>query len=71
MIKSKSQKIAELLNAVDRNKLKEKGISLVNFVKQDFSSPDKPKSQSDIKLEKALYKLHHLKIRMYESGQLK
>lgn len=71
MIKSKSQKITELLNAVDRNKMREKGLSLTNFVKQDFSSPDKPKSQSDIKLERALFKLHHLKIRMYESGQLK
>jgi hypothetical protein len=71
MIKSKNQKISELLNAVDRNKMREKGISLTNFVKQDFSSPDKPKTKQDIVLDKALYKLHHLKIRMYEQGRLK
>lgn len=70
-MKSKQQRINELLNAVDRHRLQQKGISLTTFVKQDFSIPDKPKSQSDIKLEKALFKLHHLKIRMYESGQLK
>lgn len=70
-MKSKQQRINDLMNAIDRNKMREKGISLTNFVKQDFSSPDKPKSQSDIKLDKALFKLHHLKIRMYEQGILK
>ena len=70
-MKSKQQRINELLNAVDRHRLQQNGVPLHKFMKVDFSSPDKPKSQSDIKLDKALFKLHHLKIEMLKDGRIK
>lgn len=69
-MKSKQQRIVELMNAIDRNNLQKKGISLAKFVKQDFTT-DKPKTDLDRKLDMAMYKLHKLQLKMYAENRIK
>lgn len=69
-MKSKQQRIAELMNAIDRNNLRKKGISLAKFVKQDFTT-DKPKTDLDRKFEMAMYNLQKLQLKMYAENRIK
>lgn len=69
-MKSKQERINDLISAVDRHNLQKKGISLAKFVKQDFTT-DKPKTDLDRKLEMAMYKLHHLQLKMYAENRIK
>jgi hypothetical protein len=68
-IKTREEKIRELLNAVDGANLLSQGKSLIKFA---YKSPeqDKPKTESDRQLERAMFQLHKIKMRMYAEGNI-
>jgi hypothetical protein len=69
-IKSREDKIRELLNAVDGANLLAQGKSLVKFAPYKSLDQEKPKTESDRQLERAMFKLHKLKLKMYAEGSL-
>jgi hypothetical protein len=68
-IKSREEKMKELLNAIDGANLLAQGKSLIKFA---YKSPDqdKPKTESDRQLERAMFQLHKIKMRMYAEGNI-
>jgi hypothetical protein len=69
-IKSREEKVRELLNAVDGANLLAQGKSLVKFA--PYKSPDQGKltTEADRQLQRAMFQLHKVKMKMYEQGRL-
>jgi hypothetical protein len=63
-IKSREEKMKELLNAIDGANLLAQGKSLIKFA---YKSPDqdKPKTMADKQFDKAMYELHKAKLKLY------
>jgi hypothetical protein len=63
-IKSREEKIKELLNAVDGANLLSQGKSLIKFAYKPLDQ-DKPKTMADKQFDKAMYELHKAKLKLY------
>ena len=63
-IKTREEKVRELLNAVDGANLLAQGKSLVKFAYKPYQQ-DKPETESDRQLERAMFQLHKAKLKLY------
>jgi hypothetical protein len=69
-IKSREEKMKELLNAIDGANLLAQGKSLIKFAPYKSLDQEKPKTEADRQLERAMFQLHKVKMRMYAEGSL-
>jgi len=69
-IKTREEKMKELLNAIDGANLLAQGKSLIKFAPYKSLDQDKPKTESDRQLERAMFQLHKIKMRMYAEGSI-
>ncbi len=64
-IKTREEKMKELLNAIDGANLLAQGKSLIKFAPYKSPEQDKPKTMADKQFDKAMYELHKAKLKLY------
>jgi hypothetical protein len=69
-IKTREEKMKELLNAIDGANLLAQGKSLIKFAPYKSPDQEKPKTEADRQLERAMFQLHKIKMRMYAEGNI-